>query len=345
MSRAAHVALAATLTLALGGAGCNPVLGEADQAAEDLELEDGGFDTEDEQPLFGEAAVFEESLDVETDYTDPLETDDEVDTMMNAPDAAIYATAIQWGQMPGDPTNAVARDWTGTIRVNRGAILVRRVIRFEDATDAVEQRTNPLEVSFSSVTRPQNDGLRLLVVDPTPESEEALTLEYELADGTVYSIAMDDMLIEPVVLSVDSDDNRMVAVALRRPLDACEHGFLAGRWHALRAGLGRFIGRVADEDGEVIGHVRGVYGTRKNGEHVFFGKYIALDGGFRGILRGRADDGHFGGIWADRDGEVGSLGGVYRESIPGQEIGGQFLGRWAERRCNLDIDEDLPPSP
>jgi hypothetical protein len=109
--------------------------------------------------------------------------------------------------------------------------------------------------------------------------------------------------------------------------------------------VGLFVGGVSDEDGELVGHVRGIYGTRSTGDHVLFGKYIALDGTFQGLLRGRADEGHFGGIWADRDGEVGAFGGVYRESIPGPETGGQFVGRWVERRCNLEIDEEPAPAP
>ena len=343
MSPRTYTALAVPVALALLAGGCGG-LEPAEEVAADLELANGGFDTEDEAPMFGEEPLFTASTDVEAPYQDPLEGDDAVAELMGDPEAAVYATAIQWGQMPGDPTHAVGRDWSGTFRVNRGAILIRRVVRFEDATDAIDPRTDPLAVTFRSVTRPHNDGLRLAIVDPEPEAVEPLVLEYELADGTSHSVAMADLLLEPETITVDAASNRMVAVAMRRPAVGCAHGFLHGRWHALRPGLGRFLGRVTDADGEPVGHVRGLFGTRASGEHVFFGKYIDQDGSFQGLLRGRADEGHFGGVWKDRDGDVGSLGGLYRESLPGAETGGQFLGRWAERRCGIELDEEPAPA-
>jgi hypothetical protein len=79
---------------------------------------------------------------------------------------------------------------------------------------------------------------------------------------------------------------------------------------------------------------------------VFFGKYINLDGEFRGLFAGRYESGFFRGRWLTSAGEFGALGGRYRESIPGPEVGGHFLGRWRERSCAVSIDSgaDLPDS-
>jgi hypothetical protein len=84
--------------------------------------------------------------------------------------------------------------------------------------------------------------------------------------------------------------------------------------------------------------MRGIYGVRSTGERVFFGKYINLEGKFRGIYAGRYGDGHFAGRWLHRSGDKGALGGLYRETIPGPEVGGHFLGRWAETTCDVPVD-------
>jgi ketosteroid isomerase-like protein len=75
---------------------------------------------------------------------------------------------------------------------------------------------------------------------------------------------------------------------------------------------GRYAGLVLDSDGEPVGHIRGIYGNRRNGQPVFFGKFINRDGGFRGIVRGTYDERHFDGRWLDRAGDHGVMAGVYR---------------------------------
>ena len=116
-----------------------------------------------------------------------------------------------------------------------------------------------------------------------------------------------------------------------RRTDTCQHGFLRGRWHAMSPNAGVYAGLVLDTDGEPTGHIRGIYGQRRTGESVFFGKFIARDGGFRGILLGTYEDGHFDARWLDRGGDRGMLRGMYR---PGETLrAGRFLGRWAETTC------------
>jgi hypothetical protein len=125
----------------------------------------------------------------------------------------------------------------------------------------------------------------------------------------------------------------MVAIAVARAVDACQHGFMMGRWHRVEEGRGRFVGRVVSADGDLRGHVRGIYGVRESGEQVFFGKYIDRDGRAQGIFAGQYDGGTFTGRWRDRSGDRGTLAGRYRESIPGAETGGHFIARWSERTC------------
>ena len=333
--------------LAIGGCYAATTADDAASIGAALELENGGLDEADEAPAFAEQ---EELAELELLSDDPamedeLDADPAVDAMRAAPEAVAYRVAVVWGQIPGDFENRTPRDWSGIFGTNRGSLLVRRTVSFEPRTDRLLPRTDPRYAPFTSVTLPHHDGVVLNIIDPDPTNADPIGLAY-LGDlpGPLGSeateplgIALEALLDGPVELTRDEAGNRMLAVAQARPVDPCAHGFLMGRWHRIVEGRGRFVGRVVNDDGALTGHVQGIYGVKRSGERVFFGKYIALDGTFRGIFRGHYGDGHFEGRWISRAGDVGALGGQYRESIPGPETGGGFLGRWAETSCNLPL--------
>ena len=309
----------------------------AGEIAAALELEDGGYDMEDEAPMFGAADGFLEAEIAEpVEFEDAMAADGEVAGMRSAPDAAVFNTLILWGQIPGDPSVEEWRDWSGRISVNRGAILVRRTIRF-DARDQLLPREDRRSVEFRSRTRPHHDGLLLSVIDPTPTAADPLVVTYELADGDIYELPMAALVDGLQSRVVDELGNRITAGAIRHVDDGCSHGRLRGRWHQVAPHRGRFIGGVTNATGEPVGHIRGIYGQRRNGDKVFFGKYINREGQFRGMFRGTYGDGHFEGKWVNRSGEIGVLGGEYRETVPGPRTGGHFLGRWTELRCDVPL--------
>lgn len=331
------------LAIALVGVGCALDASDEtdpDEIASAIELENGGLDMQDEAPFFGEAELFERAglADADEVYADPIEADDLVVSMLEIPDVALFHTTVVWGQIPGNLENETAYDWSGALHVNRGAILVRRIVGFESETDHLLPRDNRQTVAFESITRPHRDGMRLTIIDPDPLSEEPLTLSYVTESGPVATAPVLSLVEGPQELVVDEAGNRMVAVAFARPLDLCEYGFLGGKWHRVAEGRGIILGRVVNALGEQTGYLRGLYGRRASGEQVFFGKYINLEGEFRGLFRGRYAAGHFAGRWVHASGELGVLGGEYRETIPGPETGGHFLGRWAETSCNVEID-------
>jgi hypothetical protein len=244
---------------------------------------------------------------------------------------------LLWGQLPPDRApEDYARDWSGRLAVNRGALIVRRTLNFEPANDRVLERSDRTFVDVESVTRPFVDGLVLTVVDPAPGSGP-LILSYTPADGgDAHELELSTLLDGPVVRDVDDAGNRVAAIALRDD-DACDHGFGRGRWHALRDDAGVMLGVIDDAAGEPIGHIRGIWGERRDGVQVFFGKYIDIEGRFRGLFGGHYRDGEMIGRWFTSNGEVGRLQGMYRESIPGPRTGGQFALRWAETSCAVEI--------
>jgi hypothetical protein len=325
--------------LASAAAGCMSSATDDDATAQAaIEQPNGGLTTTDEAPVFGaqdelDTAAIEPTADV----ADPAAQDPAVAAMDASATAAHLRVAIVWGHLPPDRTITTVTDWSGTIAVSRGALLVRHTIGFEPATDRLLPRADVRTVVFDSKTRPFADGLALAIVDPTPAAGDPLMLTYTPADGaTPITFAVADLIHGPVSVDVGAGGDRMVAIALRH--DACAHGFLRGRWHSFKPDLGGFLGEVADDDGALIGHVRGIWGTRKSGERVFFGKYIALDGTFRGILAGHYEGGHFVGRWLDRGGDHGRVEGLYH-AAPGDQGAGHFLGRWAEASCAADLPD------
>jgi len=299
-----------------------------DTAAQALEQPNGGFQMTDEAPLFDREADFA-AIEKDAAFSDTLASDPAVAELDAQASVARHRVLIAWGRMPPDLDATTARNWSGTLAVSRGALVVGRTIGFEDATDAVLPRTSIDAVSFESVTKPFADGLLLRVLDPDP-AQGAPHITYTSADAShTYDLDLSQLANGPLV--VDAGDGfKVVAIALRDG-DACDHGFMRGRWVALRPQLGVYRGVVANAAGDPIGHLRGIWGTRANGDKVMFGKLIGLDGHFRGILAGTYEAGHWRSHWLTRAGDVGVAGGLYFDApnLPG----GFFAGRWAETSC------------
>jgi hypothetical protein len=329
--------LAAALTLTLAACdGASALDEDPEVIADDIEQANGGLDMEDEAPLFGDEQLFidEELTDVETDLGDA--TLDTAIADLEATDGAqVYDVLLLVGH--GDYSrDAEERDWDGEIEVNRGAVRVRRGIRFDRETDRVEPRDRDdlRRLRFRVRTRRQHAGLRLRVVDTDPTATDRFEIIYR-DDRGEHRIDVDRLRERPETRDVDDRGHRIVATARRRRAanaDPCDSGFLRGRWRQVAANYGVLRARISNGD-ELTGHMRGVYGERRDGSKVFFGKAIGFDGRFRGIFAGTYGNGSFTGRWLTRSGEYGVLGGLYRRSDRGTR-GGHLIGRWAEFSCD-----------
>jgi hypothetical protein len=302
----------------------------AEEVTSALEQENGGLEMTDEAPLFADEAAFQAAaIESDTRVTDTMAQDPTVTAIENKVDGARHRLVIAWGRMPADPNATTGRNWSGSLALSRGALVIGRTIGFEEATDRVLPRETRDRIAFESVTRPFADGFVLRVLDPDP-SQGALHLTYTSADGSVTrDLDLSQLADGPLSIDV-GDGNRIVALAMREN-DRCDHGFMRGRWVALRPNMGVYRGVVANAEGEPVGHIRGIWGQRRNGNKVMFGKYIDGEGRFRGLLVGTYDAGHWHARWLISTGDHGVARGLYFDAPNAR--GGMFVGRWAETSC------------
>ena len=371
-------------------AGCgrddNPAAGGStatDQFAQiDLDKDFGGLTATAEDPAFAdpgmEAAL---AADAGEACPDPLLMSPEFQQLDRAgrehpdlPDSlrpGLTFLRLRWGHLAGpvdslDASGDCARtDWSGTIRVDRGLLVVRRVLAFERPNDhIVFPRPDPHAVEVISSTRCGHDGLVLQILTRPAALEDSATaatpnlLHIDLGPfSATYDVA--ELGSISAVVDVDADGNavELAGVRPRRP-DGCPSGTLMGRYRPASADqpdtsstgghdrLGHLMVAWRGFDGGVAGFLRGAYGLDSAGERVFVGKIIGLGGEFRGLVRGTweagAADGdlaHFNGQWHAADGAVEGV--VAGDGYPGQDGPGGFVtGRWAAL-CDAQVADTV----
>ncbi len=309
-----------------------------DQTASNLEQPNGGYTMEDEAPMFGAEPEFDAAaIEPDTAATDAMASDPTIAAMDGNATVDGRDVLVLWGRIPGDPLAQDGRDWSGTLSVSRGALVVRRTVAFENG-DHLLARTAIDSVGFVSFTRPFADGLALRVLDPDPTAATPDVITYTSADASItYTFDLAALAAGPVVIDA-GNGFKMIAIAQHKhDSDGCVGGFMRGRFHALTARFGVYHGVVTNRLGEPIGHIRGLYGLKKDGTPVMFGKFIDHDGKFIGVLAGTYGNGDFAAKWKQLgDDDHGRIRGKYFESP--NAAGGMFVARWAQTACSEDQD-------
>jgi hypothetical protein len=346
-ARLTHTTL---LTAALFLAGCmgstsptgpgstgDPVFNEDYQSA-DLDAADGGFTATDESPYFGSEAI-QKMQEGEVAANDDLAFDGGL--LEGDPTYDVYFLRIAWGQLDGDSADGAGTDWSGSIALDRGAIKVERIIRFErEQGDHVVPREDRRKVEFVSHTRRGLDGLLLRVHVPQVDiaTPNMITLTTPVFTKS-YEVGQLDGLAE--VFTVDDLGNQVSFRAERIPPFPCLAGYMTGFWLMNHEGTrGAFGGVWVADDGRPAGYLRGVFGVNAEGKRVLFGKWISLSGAFRGILRGTYEvnaegGGTFEGHWVNRFHQAeGGFAGHFR--IREDRRAGLFEGRW-RTKCDLPM--------
>lgn len=305
-----------------------------------MDQQDGGYTTADEQPMFGAQPEYDAAaIEADAPFSDSMASDPSVVAMSGSPAVDGRDLLLVWGRIPGQPGAPQGRDWSGQLQISRGALIVRRTIAFEDASDQVLPRTSADTVAFHSYTRPFADGLALRVLDPDPTATTPATLTYtSAADPSItYSLDLAQLAAGPVVIDAGNGFKVIAVAQHRHDSDGCAGGFMRGRFRAISPGFGAYLGVVTNRLGEPIGHVRGLYGHKSDGTPVLFGKFIDRQGKFMGILAGTYDGGDFRARWKVLgDDDHGVIRGHYFEASGA--TAGHFVARWAQKACAEDQD-------
>jgi hypothetical protein len=337
LSMAVPVALIGLVALMAGCDVFSPDEGDSGQPQEISEY--GGFTISDEAPAFGDTELLS-GYPEDQPFDDDMENHPDVTRARNNRGASQYALRIIWGNIETrdstrtDAENCPVSDWSGTLEVDGGLVIVKRLILFEPGDSILRPRGGPKTIRWVSHTSPHVDGLLLKIMDvPDPsstESRNSLTITTPFYSKEISLAELEDYR-EFVVYD---DCNAISIVATRIEPLGCPRGFLEGRWIADTDTSGHFKGVWIGNLGTLMGHLRGVYGIRE-GQRVIFGKWVDTSGEFQGLLKGtwmplegdRGPDGIFEGRWVDENLETtGFLRGHYAV-CPGDTLG-MFQGRW-----------------
>jgi hypothetical protein len=101
---------------------------------------------------------------------------------------------------------------------------------------------------------------------------------------------------------------------------------LVGAWWDMEKGHGVMLGKWADSRGQVVGHVKGIYGrSHRLKSWVFFGKLVNVHGYAKALLSGRFSHGVFQGVLQDQEGRT--LGHLHGLSNRSSLVQGNLVGR------------------
>lgn len=321
---------------------------------ESIADEFGGYEPTAESVAFGNPEIASTMTDDE-DYNDPMLTEAVVDSQLQCTESNIYALRIVWGMLECDTSMTTPTDWSGSLTISRGSEVLRKVIKFEPATDWIVIRDDRAVIEWVSETTIHHDGVMVNLVIPPEDSATAtgdpVTVTF---DTEPFQMTFDvtDLAALDTVYYLD-DSNAVAFYGFKVDRVPCPKGFLAGNWGKDEEGNGIFYGKWMSHYGGLEGHLEGTWGIDNDGEeaNVFYGKYIDSDGNFMGLLKGRYHvsnshsahrrlNGWFRGYYYDGDGNIlGVLKGNYHEKVDNSSYG-TFQGRWREY-CNASLADTI----
>jgi hypothetical protein len=339
------LALLAGLGLALGG--CSSSTDPTDTNTADLEDFGQYTATDESSPDFGDPALSELLAETEEEeYDDPVALSPIVDSVENQERPDIFCFRMLWGNLPRDTAVTDLTDWSGTLTISRGAIVVTHLIKFEPGQDYLLPRWNdegfyvPEELRWVSKTSCCLDGIATKLFVPPSLTDDVVTVSYhsEQLDitFTIYELEELDTLITTGYGNAIS----FRSARFEPKPNIYMRGHLRGVWTKDDTGQGIFYGRWMASGGRLLGAIKGEWGVDSAGVQVFVGKWIDRSGRFQGFVKGTWEDGDVCTaiccpVWAgtfegrifnsERD-PIGLLGGRYWKMHSSRT--GHFEGRW-----------------
>ncbi len=334
--------------------GCSENATETTSVTDDPNINEayGGYTATDEAVGFGDDDLLASAGDDE-EFSDVMLGSPGVDSVVSDPEAEYYHMRIVWGQPCYDSTISEITDWSGSLTLSRGAVILRRVVRFELGQDYIPTRTDRTVVDWVSYTTVHNDGIDVdLFVPVDTEAVDPVTVSFVTGPYS-REFTLDELVaLDTIVYMEDSSAVAFHAFQLNRY--PCQRGFLAGHWGFNDDGEGVFRGQWMTHRGAISGYLNGNFGIDDNDMKVFFGKWIDLDGNFEGLISGiwgahpnshaninafRHAGGWFEGhIFDANEVEIGVMAGKFK-SAPWFK-NGFFQGRW-KLHCDARAEEEV----
>ncbi len=160
----------------------------------------GGYTSSNEAPGFGDPSL-DPSANDEKPYADPMQSSAQIDSMQTNSAVDWYHFRALWGHLRKDTAETEISDWSGSLTISRGALVVRRVIKFED-NDTILPRTDRRKVEWISHTRPHHDGIAVDIFVPRPRPIIDTTGDSSLTVDTTMKI--DSIPVIDTILHIDS---------------------------------------------------------------------------------------------------------------------------------------------
>jgi hypothetical protein len=305
----------------------------ADQEKMDINKPYGGLTAANESVAFGDAEL-QNKCSEEQPVDDPISNSPDVSADLHSSTVKAYLLRIKWGYLNGNEDASEITNWSGSVSINNGTLVILRTIRFDVADQILLPRTSAQKVEFTSFTQHYYDGLALAIIDKDtsldPTSSVVIKLgsyEKEIPYSSLGSLE----ILDPV-----GDKGQEVSIESHmKDFPPFKGGFLDGRWiDGDNDNDGIFKGRWINSIGTVGGFVRGIWGVNSGGQKIFYGKYIDMNGDFMGFISGFwtiSEDGSEGdleGNWVSRNMQkIGKVRGHYKFG-PEDDSFGVFFGMW-----------------
>jgi len=257
-------------------------------------------------------------------YNDPF------DPNSPATSSTIYLKVV-WGNLIYDPDATTVRDYSGTMVIDDGLLVIERTVLFEGSDSEIIVRNNPSLVAWKSHILPHYDGL-VLRLDPGSAPDEKNYLHMNIGPYTAEFSVAELQALEEIDPTGYSDQH--VAIASRLGEGASD-GFLTGHWRDLPDHPGGvFKGKWENGSGTLMGYERCRYIPEGEGQGIVRGKYIDMEGNFKGFLSGDYERtsteyqvGTFHLDWLDMNKEkIGKAEGIYFKK--GSKGYGFAMGNW-----------------
>ena len=331
-----------------------------------LNDEFGGLTATDEAPGFGDPDLVAAETE-EEEVDDVVLASPEVHDAVDNPDWSLFHFRAVWGRLSYDSTSTTPTVWDGSLTASDGALVIRRLIRFELNQDGYLVRNDPLQVEWFSTTTTHNDGVAVDFYVPPTLVVDTTYVTDTLGDTT--DIVLDTLPTEPITLTFATgpytqtfdlselgaldtvinlpDGNSIVFQSIQVFRNTCQRGGVAGQWGYDEEGNGLFRGLWMSHVG-MAGYIQGSFGVNDDKEKVFFGKWINRNGQFEGLIKGtwesnvsdsastnarRRAAGRLEGVICDRDGNpIGQLKGVFKSGL-------RWPSGWFQARWKLDCNQ------